>query len=61
MYTVPVDADPSDVVMIPNVTTGVSTVVKSLVKTFKPGDTIYTLNVAYGELTCYFNIFCKCK
>eukprot|EP00731_Ephydatia_muelleri_P028162 Em0019g1035a len=43
-----VDADPADLVLLPNVTTGNSTVVKSIVKQFLPGNSIYTLNLAYG-------------
>lgn len=43
-----VDADPADIVLLPNVTTGNSTVVKSVVKQFLPGNSIYTLNLAYG-------------
>ena len=44
------DADPADLVLLPNVTTGNSTVVKSIVKQFLPGNSIYTLNLAYGAL-----------
>lgn len=44
------DADPADIVLLPNVTTGNSTVVKSVVKQFLPGNSIYTLNLAYGTL-----------
>ena len=42
------DADPSDLVLVPNASTGTSSVIQSLADTFKPGEAIFTLNVAYG-------------
>lgn len=44
----PTDSDPNDLVFIPNATTGTNTVVMSCVKNMKPGDSIVTLNTAYG-------------
>ena len=42
------DADPTDLVFMPNATTGSNTVIMSCVKNLKPGDSIVTLNTAYG-------------
>ena len=49
------DSDPSDLVFMPNATTGTNTVVTSCVKNMKPGDSIVTLNTAYGVFLV-FNI-----
>ena len=42
------DADRNDVVLVPNATVGNNTVVQSVVRTLKPGDSILMLNLAYG-------------
>ena len=42
------DADPSDLVLVPNASTGTSSVIQSLADTFKPGEAIFALNVSYG-------------
>ena len=47
------DADPADLVFIPNATTGNCTVVMSVVKTLKPGDSIAILNTGYGKYAVY--------
>ena len=44
-----IDADPNDLVFVPNATTGINTVVQSVIKTFQPGASILTLNLAYGS------------
>lgn len=54
---------------VPNATTGINSIVRSLVKTFEPGDSILMLDIAYGItslivlcsflLRCYHNfVFC---
>jgi hypothetical protein len=50
------DSDPNDLVFMPNATTGTNTVVMSCVKNMKPGDSIVTLNTAYG--TCMSFVLC---
>ena len=47
-----VDSDPSDVVLVPNVTTGVNAVVHSLAKTYTADDTVLMFNTTYGEPHC---------
>ena len=56
----PTDSDPNDLVFIPNATTGTNTVVMSCVKNMKPGDSIVTLNTAYGMFLCsiYYLLLC---
>ena len=44
-----VDADRHDVVLVPNVTVGNNTVVQSVIRTLKPGDSILMLSLAYGK------------
>lgn len=44
------DCDPADLAFMPNATTGTNTVVRSCVKSMKPGDSIVTLNTAYGRI-----------
>ena len=43
------DADPTDIALVPNASTGTSTVVQRMIKTFQPGDSILTLSTTYGE------------
>lgn len=43
------DADPGDVVFVQNATTGINAVIRSIVKTFQPGDSILLLDIAYGK------------
>lgn len=42
------DADPTDVVFVQNATTGINAVIRSIVKTFQPGDSILLLDMVYG-------------
>ena len=44
-----IDADRRDVVLVPNVTVGNNTVVQSVLRTLKPGDSILMLSLAYGK------------
>lgn len=43
------DADPGDVVFVQNATTGINAVIRSIVKTFQPGDSILLLDIVYGK------------
>lgn len=45
-----VDADRHDVLLVPNATVGVNTVVQSVLRTLKPGDSILLLSLAYGTV-----------
>ena len=47
------DAEPADIVLVPNATTGINTVVKSLITTFQTGDSIFILNLTYGTMLGY--------
>ena len=47
-YCCALDADRHDVVMVPNVTIGNNTVVQSVLRTLKKGDSILGFNLAYG-------------
>lgn len=44
-----VDADRDEIVFLRNATVGNNTIIKSVVSTLKPGDSILTLSVAYGK------------
>lgn len=43
--------DPSDLVLVTNVTTAINTVVKGT--ELKKGDTVYMLNITYGQFASY--------
>ena len=45
------DCSAQDLVLIPNVTTGTSTVVQEVVRSLSPGDRILVLNLTYGMIT----------
>ena len=47
------DAEPADIVLVPNATTGINTVVKSLITTFQTEDSIFILNLTYGTMLGY--------
>lgn len=47
------DSDPSDLAFMPNATTGSNTVIMSCMKLMSPGDSIVTLNTAYGVIYSY--------
>ena len=65
-YAPHADSDPNDLVFMPNATTGINTVVMSCVKNMKPGDSVVTLNTAYGISFVFYctviinNIFRDC-
>lgn len=42
-----VDADITDLVLVPNATTGTSSVLQSLAVNFKPGESVFTINLAF--------------
>lgn len=44
-----VDAAPHDVVLVPNVTTGVNTVVQSVCQRYSSQDTVLIFNTTYGR------------
>ena len=44
------DAEPTDIVLVPNATTGINIVIQSLIKTFHTGDSIFPLSLTYGAL-----------
>ena len=45
----------TDLVFVQNATTGNNAVIRSVVKTLKPGDSILTTSVTYGEHLWSFN------
>ena len=50
MILLTADAEPTDIVLVPNATTGINTVVQSLIKTFHTGDSIFSLSLTYGTV-----------
>ena len=44
-----IDAAKTDVVFVQNASTGNNAVIQSVLRTLKPGDSILTTSVAYGE------------
>lgn len=58
------DADPDEVVFVQNATTGINSVIRSLMKEFHPGDSILMLDIAYGSLishcTCSSSVIYVC-
>jgi isopenicillin-N epimerase len=44
-----IDATPSDLALVPNVTTGINSVIRSVCKTFSPQDSVIIFNTTYGK------------
>ena len=51
------DADPDEVVFIQNATTGIDSVIRSLMKEFQPGDSILMLDIAYGSIISHVRVY----
>ncbi|RHY67022.1 hypothetical protein DYB30_008428, partial [Aphanomyces astaci] len=52
-------SSPKDVVLLTNATAGINTVVESMAKRMRPGDSIYTLDVAYGAVKKLLHQVCS--
>ncbi|CAI8058002.1 L-cysteine desulfhydrase [Geodia barretti] len=45
-----IDATPSELALVPNVTTGINSVIRSVCKTFSPQDSVLIFNTTYGAV-----------
>ncbi|KDO33841.1 hypothetical protein SPRG_01720, partial [Saprolegnia parasitica CBS 223.65] len=54
-------APPKDVVLLPNATSGLNAVIQSMAATMQPGDSIYSLDVAYGAVKKLLHQVCAEK
>ncbi|OQR85134.1 hypothetical protein THRCLA_10776 [Thraustotheca clavata] len=52
-------ATPKDVVLLPNATAGLNAVIQSIALTMQPGESIYSLDVAYGAVKKLINHVCQ--
>ncbi len=59
VYVFHEDADRDEIVFVRNATVGNNAIIKSVVSTLKPGDSILTLSVAYGKGTALSSIQCS--
>ncbi|OQR99847.1 hypothetical protein ACHHYP_04231 [Achlya hypogyna] len=52
-------APPKDLVLLPNATSGLNAVIQSMAATMQPGDSIYSLDVAYGAVKKLLHQVCS--
>ena len=48
------DCDPTELVLVPNASTGINTVVQAMCKKLGPHDVITILNITYGKSSIPF-------